>query len=62
MEDPFQYAAFNVGYFETEHLNQIFKDICAAIHTGGFIMLTGPMGSGKTAALLRVRRALQEDK
>jgi type II secretory pathway predicted ATPase ExeA len=25
-------------------------------------MLTGPMGSGKTAALLRVRRALQEDK
>jgi type II secretory pathway predicted ATPase ExeA len=58
----FQYAGFNVGYFETEHLNQIFKDICAAIHTGGFIMLTGPMGSGKTAALLRVRRALQEDK
>jgi type II secretory pathway predicted ATPase ExeA len=58
----FQYAGFNVGYFETEHLNQIFKDICAAIHTGRFIMLTGPMGSGKTAALLRVRRALQEDK
>jgi type II secretory pathway predicted ATPase ExeA len=59
----FQYAGYNSeGYYETEHLNQVLKDVCAAIQSGGLIAVTGPMGSGKTATLLRIRRTLERDK
>lgn len=58
----FPNTGFDAGYFETEHLDQLFKNICSAIHSGGLIALTGPLGSGKTVTLLRIRRMLKEDK
>lgn len=34
------------GYYETDHLHQLFKEIKAAIHSGKLIALSGVVGCG----------------
>jgi type II secretory pathway predicted ATPase ExeA len=40
-----------VGYFSTEHHQQILNDLHVATRGGGLIALTGVVGSGKTVLL-----------
>jgi type II secretory pathway predicted ATPase ExeA len=49
------------GYYETDHLRQLFKEIKAAIHSGKLIALTGVVGSGKTVTLRRLQEALRKE-
>lgn len=49
------------GYYETDHLCQLFKEIKAAILKGQLIALTGVVGCGKTVALRRLQEALRKE-
>jgi type II secretory pathway predicted ATPase ExeA len=50
-----------VGYFATEHHQQILKDLHVATREGGLIALTGVVGSGKTVLLGRMIDQLRHD-
>ncbi len=51
----------HVGYFETEHQRQLFKELDAAIHRGELVALSGIVGCGKTTTLLRIQEALRKE-
>jgi type II secretory pathway predicted ATPase ExeA len=51
-----------VGYFETEHHQQISKELKAAIKQGQIVALTGIVGCGKTTTLIAVKEELGRDK
>ena|GEM_PF-409796 len=50
------------GYFETEHHQQLAKDIKGAIFEGRLIALCGVVGCGKTVMLRRLQQALEDEK
>jgi type II secretory pathway predicted ATPase ExeA len=52
----------NVGYFETEHHKQIFKELKMAIRQGKLIAVAGIVGSGKTTTLRKIRENLASEK
>lgn len=49
------------GYYETNHLCQLFKEIKAAIHSGKLIALSGVVGCGKTVTLRRLQEVLRKE-
>lgn len=49
------------GYYETDHLHQLFKEIKAAIYSGKLIALSGVVGCGKTVTLRRLQEALRKE-
>lgn len=49
------------GYYETDHLRQLFKEIKAAIPQGKMIAVTGVVGCGKTVTLRRLQEALKKE-
>ena len=51
----------NVGYFETDHHKQIFKELKMAIQQGKLIAVSGIVGSGKTTTLRKIRDTLSEE-
>jgi type II secretory pathway predicted ATPase ExeA len=51
----------HVGYFETEHHRQVFKEMEAAIHRGELVAMSGIVGCGKTTTLLRLQEALRKE-
>jgi len=50
------------GYFETEHHQQIFKELKAAIKQGQMVALSGIVGCGKTTTLKAIRDELTREK
>src|SRR3546814_484631 len=50
---PFQ----GVGNFETEHQRNLVRQVCAAVHTGRLIVVSGLVGSGKTPRMPRTEDA-----
>jgi type II secretory pathway predicted ATPase ExeA len=50
-----------VGYFPTDHHEQLSKELHAAIYEGGLIALTGVVGTGKTQLLWRLQGALKSE-
>lgn len=57
LDKPFNRA----GYHETEHHQQLFRDIKAAILEGGLIALCGVVGSGKTVTMRRLQQTLRDE-
>lgn len=55
---PFNQA----GYYETEHHQQLMKDIRGAILQGRLIAVCGVVGSGKTVMMHRLQHILTEEK
>jgi type II secretory pathway predicted ATPase ExeA len=49
------------GYYETDHLERLFKEIKAALLKGKLVALTGVVGSGKTVTLRRLQEALSQE-
>lgn len=54
-------ALSQAGYHETEHHQQLIKDIKGAIMQGRLIAVCGVLGSGKTVTLRRLRQILKEE-
>lgn len=52
----------NVGYFETEHHKEIYKELKTAIRQGKLIAVSGIVGSGKTTTLRKIRDTLASEK
>ena len=50
------------GYFETEHHQQIFKELKTAIKQGQMVALSGIVGCGKTTTLKAIRDELTREK
>lgn len=50
------------GYFESAPLQQLLKELKLAIQDGKLIVLSGIVGTGKTAALQRIQDLLAQDK
>jgi type II secretory pathway predicted ATPase ExeA len=50
------------GYFETEHHQQILKELKTAIKQGQMIALSGIVGCGKTTTLKAIRQELSQEK
>ena len=46
------------GYFETEHSEQIVRELKLEIKTGKLLALSGIVGCGKTTILRRIQEAL----
>jgi type II secretory pathway predicted ATPase ExeA len=51
-----------VGYFETEHHQQLIKGLKAAIQEGELVALAGQVGSGKTTLLWQLQELLKKEK
>ena len=51
----------DVGFFETDHHQQMIRDLIAAIQGGRLIALTAVIGSGKTALARRLRDSLDKE-
>lgn len=49
------------GYYETDHLQKILKDIKAAILKGRLIAVCGVVGCGKTAMMRRLQQQLRDE-
>jgi type II secretory pathway predicted ATPase ExeA len=49
------------GYYETDHLRRLFKEIEAAINSGKLIAVTGVVGCGKRVTLRRLQAALRQE-
>jgi type II secretory pathway predicted ATPase ExeA len=49
------------GYYETQHHQQLIKDIKGAILEGRLIAVCGVIGSGKTVTLRRLQQQLKEE-
>ena len=54
-------ALSQAGYHETEHHQQLIKDIKGAIMQGRLIAVCGVVGSGKTVTLRRLQQILKEE-
>jgi type II secretory pathway predicted ATPase ExeA len=50
------------GYFETEHLKEIVRDVKEDIKRGKLIAISGAVGSGKTIFLKRLKDELEREK
>ena len=50
------------GYFETEHCEQIVRELKLQIKVGKFVALSGIIGSAKSTMLRRTQEALAQDK
>ena len=50
------------GYFEIESHTKLFEEVKAAIQTGKLIAFCGIVGYGKTTALWRIQKDLQQEK
>jgi type II secretory pathway predicted ATPase ExeA len=50
------------GYFETEHHQQLLKELKAAIKQGQMVALSGIVGCGKTTTLKAIRNELTKEK
>ena len=50
------------GYFETEHSEQIVRELKLEIKAGKLVALSGIVGCGKTTMLRRIQEALSQDK
>lgn len=48
-------------YFETDHYQNILRNVNAAIKSGGIIALTGIVGTGKTVTSRRIQQALRDE-
>jgi type II secretory pathway predicted ATPase ExeA len=51
-----------MGYFETPQLQQVLKELKLAIKDGKLIVLSGIVGTGKTATLQKIQELLAQDK
>ncbi len=51
-----------MGYFETAQLQQVLKELKLAIKDGKLIVLSGIVGTGKTATLQKIQELLAQDK
>ena len=49
------------GYFETEHSEQIVRELKLEIKVGKLVALSGIIGSGKSTMLRRTQEALAQD-
>jgi type II secretory pathway predicted ATPase ExeA len=54
-------SLYQVGYFTTEHHQQVLKELKAALRDGGLVALTGVVGSGKTMLLWRLQDQLRQE-
>jgi len=54
-------AFSQAGYYETEHLKQLLKDIKGAILEGRLIAVCGVVGCGKTVTMRRLQQLLREE-
>lgn len=54
-------ALSQAGYYETEHHQQLIKDIKGAVMQGRLIAVCGVVGSGKTVTLRRLQQILKEE-
>ncbi len=54
-------ALSQAGYHETEHHQQLIKDIKGAIMQGRLLAVCGVVGSGKTVTLRRLQQILKEE-
>lgn len=50
-----------VGYFATDHYEQMLRELQAAVQESGLTALTGVVGSGKTTLLSRLRDTLKRE-
>jgi type II secretory pathway predicted ATPase ExeA len=50
------------GYFETEHSEQIVRELKLEIKVGKLVALSGIIGSGKSTMLRSIQEALAQDK
>ena len=48
-------------YFETDHYQNILRNVNAAIKSGSIISLTGIVGTGKTVTSRRIQEAIREE-
>ena len=48
-------------YFETDHYQNILRNVNAAIKSGGIISLTGIVGTGKTVISRRIQEVIHEE-
>jgi type II secretory pathway predicted ATPase ExeA len=55
-------ALRQVGYFETEHHQQLIKGLKAAIREGELVALAGIVGSGKTTLLWQLQELLKKER
>ena len=51
-----------IGYFETAPLQQVLKELKLAIQDGKLIVLSGIVGTGKTATLQKIQDLLAQDR
>lgn len=51
----------NMGFFETEHHEQLLRDLRVAIHHGWLIAYTSVIGSGKTHSMRLLLDFLEKD-
>lgn len=56
-----QCEPIDTGYFETDHHEQIHRDLKAAIQNGRLIALTAVICSGKTLLMRRLRETLEKE-
>ena len=50
------------GYYQTEHHQELMKDVRGAINEGRLIAVCGLIGSGKTVTLRRLQELLEDEK
>ena len=50
-----------VGYFETDHHQQVLKELEAALREGGLVALAGMVGCGKTMLLWQLQDRLKKE-
>lgn len=49
------------GFFETESVTALLRDLKTAIHAGGLVAVSGLSGSGKTVSLWRLQDTLARE-
>jgi type II secretory pathway predicted ATPase ExeA len=67
LSDVMNYYSFirdfkGAGYFETEHHQQIVKELKVAIKQGQMVALSGIVGCGKTTTLKAIQQELNKEK
>ncbi len=57
IQKPFNQA----GFYETEHYQQLFRNIKSSLFEGKLIAVCGVVGSGKTVTMRRLQQSLREE-